>query len=131
VQVVLILALATVLGWEPNATAGVAVVGVLLGTSAFAGIGLILAGRLPGVVNLAVTNALYLVLLLVGGMVFPLDKLPGPLETLARLTPAAALAEVLRAGLNGGHVPAGAFALLLAWGVLAPVAAALLFRWEP
>ena len=44
---------------------------------AFAGVGLTLAGRLPGEINLAAQNGLYLVLLLLGGMVIPFAKLPG------------------------------------------------------
>ena len=50
---------------------------MVVGTVAFAGIGLALAGRLRGEVNLAAANGLYLVLLLLGGMIFPLDELPG------------------------------------------------------
>ena len=53
-----------------------AIAGVVVGTMAFAGIGLTLAGRLPGEINLAAQNGLYLVLLLLGGMVIPFAKLP-------------------------------------------------------
>jgi len=131
IQTAAIGTLAVALGWEPSGASVIGVAAALLGAAAFAGIGLTLAGRLPGLTNLAVTNALYLVLLLVGGMVFPLDELPAALETVARATPAAALAEVLRATTAGETVPGGAFAVLLAWAVLAPTVAALTFRWEP
>ncbi len=131
VQVVLIVSVAFVLGWDPSASSGLALVSVLLGTAAFAGIGLALAGRLPGLTNLAVTNGLYIVLLLFGGMVFPLDELPGPLETLAKLTPAAALSETLRDAFSGAGVDGAAFAVLLVWAIAAPMMAAATFRWEP
>ena len=65
------------------------------------GIGLALAGRLRGEVNLAAANGLYLVLLLLGGMVFPLDELPAWLRAVSPALPSgAALAEVLRAALT-------------------------------
>ena len=56
---------------------------MLLGTIAFAGIGLLMAGTLRGEVNLAAANGLYLVLLLLGGMIIPLDELPAALEAIA------------------------------------------------
>ena len=46
-------------------------------TVAFAGLGLLMAGTLRAEVTLAAANGLYLLLLLLGGMVFPLSKLPG------------------------------------------------------
>lgn len=131
VQVLLIVAVAFALGWDPTAASGLALVSVLAGTAAFAGIGLTLAGRLPGLANLAVTNGLYIVLLLFGGMVFPLDELPEPLEALARLTPAAALSQTLRDAFSGAGVDGAAFAVLLAWAIAAPLVAAATFRWEP
>jgi ABC-2 type transport system permease protein len=130
VQLVLVLALGALLGWEPDGGAPIALAAVLLGALAFAGIGLTLAGRLSGLANLAVTNALYLVLLLVGGMVFPLDELPAPLEAVARATPAAALSTVLRDALTGDAISTGALGVLVAWAVVAPVVAAATFRWE-
>jgi ABC-2 type transport system permease protein len=130
IQLILVAALALALGWDPAGDALIAPVAVLLGAAAFAGIGLTLAGSLPGLANLAVTNALYLVLLLLGGMVFPLDELPGALEVLAKATPAAALSTALRASLSGGDVPAWSLAVLTAWAVVAPAVAARTFRWE-
>src|SRR5690606_22664056 len=93
IQVVLISATAFALGWRPSATAALAVPAVLAGTAAFAGIGLLMAGTLKGTLTLALANGLYLVLLLLGGMIIPLDSLPAPLEAVARLLPAAALSE--------------------------------------
>ena len=83
------------LGWSPPASGwAAAILGALLGTAAFGGLGLLMAGTLPGLATLAGANALYLVLLLTGGMVIPLDELPAPVATIAKALPAAPLAEV-------------------------------------
>ena len=68
---------------------------MVLGTVAFGGIGLLLAGTLAPLVNLAVLNALFVVLLLLGGMLIPLSKLPGWLADVARVLPPSALADAL------------------------------------
>jgi ABC-2 type transport system permease protein len=130
VQLLVLVPVSYALGWSPDGRWGLALAGVVAGTVAFAGIGLALAGWLPGEVNLAAANALYLVLLLLGGMIFPLDELPSGLEQVARLLPSAALAEVLRAALTAGSAPGRAWATLLVWAVAAPVLAARTFRWE-
>src|SRR5205085_11275981 len=78
VQVAVLTTLAFALGWRPDgAQVGTALIGIALATVAFAGAGLLLGGTLPGLTTLAAANGLYVVLLLVGGMVFPLDSLPG------------------------------------------------------
>ena len=126
-----LIAVAVLLGWSPPAAGWApAVLGALLGTAAFGGLGLLLAGTLPGVGTLAVANGLYLVLLLTGGMVVPLSELPSGLATAARALPAAPLTEVITGSLGGGGVDTWAWVSLTAWAVVAPVAAALLFRWS-
>jgi CRP-like cAMP-binding protein len=69
-------------------------------------------------------------LLLLGGMVVPLSKLPGALRIVAEGLPAAALATVLHRALSGASLDAGPWIVLAVWAVGAPVAAALTFRWE-
>ena len=59
------------------------VVALLLGTLAFAGLGLLLAGTLRAEATLAVANGLFLAFLLLGGIVLPVADLPGPLAALA------------------------------------------------
>ena len=75
---------------------------MVLGTVAFGGIGLLLAGTLKPLVNLAVVNALFVVLLLLGGMLIPLAKLPGWLAGVAQALPASALADALHRTLGHG-----------------------------
>jgi ABC-2 type transport system permease protein len=131
-QAVVLVAVSLALGWHPTAGgAGVAVVVVLLATAGFGGLGLFLAGLLRAEVNLAAANGLWLLLLLVSGMLAPLSKLPGWLEELAKLLPAAALAEALHDTLGLGRaVPGWAWLVLVLWAMLAPTAAVMTFRWE-
>lgn len=131
VQVVLLVVVALLLGWNPGGPVGLAVPAVLLATVAFAGLGLLMAGALRAEVTLAAANGLYLLLLLLGGMIFPLSKLPGGLRAVARGLPSGALSDALHGALSaGGSVPARAWIVLAVWAVVAPVAAARWFRWE-
>ena len=132
IQVAILVPLALLLGWDVDvAGIGMALVAVVLGTSAFAGIGLLLAGTLKGEVNLAAANGLYLVFLLIGGVVIPLDRLPGPLETVASWLPPGALSDALRGALTpGAGVPAQAWVALTIWAVVTPMLAARFFRWD-
>jgi ABC-2 type transport system permease protein len=131
-QIAAIVAVAVALGWQPAAAASdlLAAAGALvLGAAGFAGIGLAMAGRLRALATLALANGLFVILLLVSGIVFPLDRLPGVLATAAGLLPAAALAETLR-GAFDGSVTAGPFAVLAVWALVAPAVAVRVFRWE-
>ena len=130
VQVVVLVAVAVALGWEPSGSAVTVVGAMLLATVAFAGLGLLMAGRLRGETVLAAANGLYLVLLLLGGMVIPVAELPGALRAVARALPAAALSDVLHAASTAASVPGRAWVVLAVWAVAAPVAAAATFRWE-
>ena len=130
-QVAVLVAVAVALGWRPEGRPLLALGAGLLATVAFAGLGLLMAGTLRGEVTLAAANGLYLVLLLLGGMVFPLERLPGALRSFAELLPAAALSTALDSALGAsGTVPGKAWLVLLAWAVAAPAAAAATFRWE-
>jgi ABC-2 type transport system permease protein len=130
-QVAVIVVVAALLGWNPGGSLGLAIPAILLGTIAFAGLGLLMAGTLRAEVTLAAANGLYLVLLLLGGMIFPLSKLPSGLRDVAEALPAAALSEALRGATSaGGSIPGRAWVVLVVWAVLAPLAAARTFRWE-
>jgi ABC-2 type transport system permease protein len=145
-QVVLLVGVAALaFGWRPGGPAAgspggpeaawsalaLTALTLLLGTAAFAGLGLLLAGTLRAEATLALANGLYLLFLLLGGTVFPLERLPGPLAAFARLLPAAALSDALRAALSpGAPPPLGALALLAAWAAATVGAASRTFRWE-
>ncbi|MFM8867972.1 MAG: ABC transporter permease [Ilumatobacteraceae bacterium] len=133
VQIALIALVGRALGWSADAaswlTAGVAVV---IATCAFAGIGLVLAGILRAEVNLAAQNAVYLVMLLVGGIVIAEESMPSGLVDVSALLPATALGRVLRDAMAGSS-PFGipAWWVLVAWAIVAPLAAARFFRFAP
>jgi ABC-2 type transport system permease protein len=130
VQVILLVAIALALGWRPHAVAGLAVAAEVLATVAFAGIGLAMAGALRAELNLALSNAVYIVLLLTGGIVFPVSKL-GAVAGAARVLPAAALSRALQVTLgHGGTVPAESWIVLVVWAVMAPAIAVATFRWD-
>jgi ABC-2 type transport system permease protein len=131
VQAALIVITGIILGWDVTGGLLLAIVLLLVGTVAFAGIGMLLAGTLRAEANLAVANGLFLVLLFLGGMAYPLEKLPDVIETFAKALPAAALSETVRAVLTPGvGFPTGELVVLLVWAVAAPLAAIRWFRWE-
>jgi ABC-2 type transport system permease protein len=133
VEVVQFVVLATIgfaLGWRPSLSVVLVLAAVLLGTACFAGVGLTMAGRLKGEVNLAAVNGLYLLLLLFGGMVVPLSKLPGPLRAIGRILPSGALSEAMRQAVGEVARTSRPWIILVGWAALACTAAARLFRWE-
>jgi ABC-2 type transport system permease protein len=132
VQILLLLGIAVLaLGWRPEGNPGLAIVAVLLGTAAFGGLGLWMAGALRAEATLALANGLYIGLMLLSGTFVSLSALPAFLAVPARVLPATALADLLRAGLTPMRsVPLESLGVLVAWAVLAPLAAALTFRWE-
>lgn len=130
-QAVVLVLVGLALGWRPGGQPALAVPAILLATVGFAGVGLLMAGALRAEVTLAAANGLYLLLLLLGGMVFPLSRLPGPLRVVAEGLPSGALSDALHGALAAGAVvPDRAWVVLAVWAVAAPLAAATTFRWE-
>lgn len=133
IQIALLLAIAWfVLGWRPAATLspGLVALALLLGTIAFAGLGLAMAGRLRTEAVLALANGLFLVFLLLGGIVIPITDLPLELAALASFVPAAPLTDLLRIAFGATGDPGPPLALLGAWAALATALAAFTFRWD-
>ena len=131
VQAVLLVAVGLALGWSPHGSP-LAVVGLLIiGTAAFAGLGLLLAGTLKALTTLVTANLIYIILLVAGGVIFPLTSFPAAVRRALELLPVAALSDGLRTVLRaGGAVPLHDWVTLLAWAVVGLTAAALSFRWE-
>ncbi len=134
IQVALLGVAALVLGWHPRGgvNGAASVVGLLvLGSAGCAGIGLSLAGQLRAEVNLAASNGLYLVLLLVSGIVVPLSTMPLPIGRVAVGLPPGAMAEGLHRVLGQGIAPTITdWIVLIVWAVLAPLGAARTFRFD-
>ena len=133
-QGALILIVALAIGWRPDASpAAIAVVPllILLGTAAFSGLALLMAGTLRAEATLAGANLVYIVLLGVGGVVFPLTKFPAGARPVLELLPTGALSTGLRSALQQGVAfPAGNTITLVVWAAAAITLAARTFRWD-
>ena len=137
VQVVVLVAVAVAfLGWAPGPgwSPALFLVALILGTAAFAGLGLLLAGTLRAEATLALANALFLGFLMLGGIILPIDHLPDFLRPIAAFLPATALSELLRFALDSSNSltisPAAPLGILAAWAVAAIALAARTFRWD-
>ena len=131
-QVAVIAALAAALGWSPDLTVpGVvgALAVLLLGTAAFASLGLLLAGALRAEATLAAANLVYLLLLAGGAVVIPASSY-GAAAPLVELLPSGALGNGFRAALMDGSVPAGSLAVLAVWALAGTLLTSRTFRWE-
>ena len=121
------------LGWRPaGGVIGVlvAVPTVLLVGLVMAALGLVLAGTLTAELTTAVSNALFLVLLMLGGVAVEQAVLPDALAAIGAATPLGAGVLTLRALLDG-TVGAGSGLLSLAvWGTVGAAIAVRSFRWE-
>ncbi len=132
-QLVLISVVGVALGWRSQVDAAL-IAGtltlVLLGTAAFASLGLLMAGSLRAEATLAGANLVYVVLLVAGAVVVPLSSYPDGMRDVVSWLPSAALAEGLRAVLSGAGLEWGWVAVLLLWSVLAAGLTTRTFRWE-
>jgi ABC-2 type transport system permease protein len=128
-QVALICGVGQALGWDPEPNLAAAVLALLLGTAAFAALGLLLAGALRAEATLAVANLVYLLLLAAGGLVLPTSSY-GALEPVLNLLPSGALGEALRAALIDGALDGPALVVLLVWAVVGTVITSRTFSWE-
>jgi ABC-2 type transport system permease protein len=132
VQAVVIAGAGAALGWRPDVEPVPLVASLVLAIVAFTGLALVVAGRLRALVALAAANALFVGLLLLSGMVFPLDELPSGLRAVVRALPSTALAEAVRGSLTDGvAVPGRVWPVLAVWAAAGAGLAVALFRWEP
>ncbi|UBU09743.1 ABC transporter permease [Nonomuraea gerenzanensis] len=131
IQAVVIVAVGLALGWRPQGSFLSAVLLVVLGTAAFSGLGLLMAGTLRAEATLAAANLVYLVLLGVGGVMFPLSKFPEGVRPVLEALPISALTGGLRAVLTeGAALPLVPVVVLVAWAVLSLGLVSRTFRWE-
>lgn len=129
-QVALLTAIALALGWSPQGNPSSVLLLLVLGTAAFSGLGLLMAGTLKAEATLAAANLVFLLLLVGGGVMVPLEKFGAAGDVLA-LLPISALSDGLRDVLQGGAgMPWGDALILTVWAVLGLGAAARFFRWE-
>lgn len=130
-QAVLICLFGLVLGWRPHGGAVSATVLIVLGTFAFGGLGLLLAGTVRAEITLASANLIWLVLMFAGGIAIPLSRYPQGVADVLRYLPSAALSDGLHQVLEqGAGLPVRPALILLLWAAVALPAAARWFRWE-
>ncbi|SEF05364.1 ABC-2 type transport system permease protein [Streptomyces sp. 2112.3] len=130
-QTVLLTAVALALGWSPHGNPLSVLLLLLLGTAAFSGLGLLMAGTLKAEATLAAANLVFLLLLVGGGVIVPLDKFPEAAQSVLGLLPIAALSDGLRDVLqHGAQIPWRDLGILAVWSVLGLGTAARFFRWE-
>ncbi|MFD9883649.1 ABC transporter permease [Streptomyces alboflavus] len=130
-QIALLTAIAFALGWSPHGNPFAVLLLLVLGTAAFSGLGLLMAGTLKAEATLAAANLVFLLLLVGGGVIVPLDKFPGAVESTLGLLPISALSDGLRDVLqDGAAMPWADLGILAVWSVLGLGAAARFFRWE-
>ncbi|NEW73246.1 ABC transporter permease [Streptomyces rhizosphaericus] len=130
-QIVLLTAIALALGWSPHGDPLSVALLLILGTAAFSGLGLLMAGTLKAEATLAAANLVFLLLLVSGGVIVSLDKFPGGVRSALELLPISALSGGLRDVLqDGAGMPWRDLGILAVWAVLGLGAAARFFRWE-
>jgi ABC-2 type transport system permease protein len=130
-QVILLTVIAYALGWSPHGDPLSVLLLLVLGTAAFSGLGLLMAGTLKAEATLAAANLVFLLLLVGGGVIVPLDKFPSGAQDVLGLLPISALSDGLRSVLqHGAGTPWGDLGILAVWAVVGLAAAGKLFRWE-
>lgn len=116
------------LGWRPHWHPG-ALVLLVLGTAAFSGLGLLMAGTLRAEATLALANLVFLLLMAAGGVVLPTSSY-GVLGKAAALLPSGALGDGLRQAFGEGTFSVHAAVVLLVWAVVAAALTARTFKWD-
>lgn len=131
-QAVVICGVGLALGWSPDGgVLGVvlAIAGAVLGTLAFASLGLALAGTLRAEATLAAANLVYLLLMMGGGVLLPRNTY-GDAGAVLRLLPSGALGDVIRAAFLDGRADLVGFAVLAVWAAVGAGLASRYFKWE-
>ncbi len=130
-QLLALVAVGLILGWNPSSiNLPSLLLALVLGTSCFAGLGLIMAGRLRAEINLAAQNGLYLVLLLLGGILIPNSELPKSIAWLAEVLPSSLLSELLRSIFGNDELKISDLASLAIWAIGACLVAVFSFKWS-
>ena len=130
-QLLALVAVGLILGWNPSSiNLPSLLLALVLGTSCFAGLGLIMAGQLRAEINLAAQNGLYLVLLLLGGILIPNSELPKSIAWLAEVLPSSLLSELLRNIFGNNELKISDLASLAIWAIGACLIAVFSFKWS-
>lgn len=130
VQLIVLLGVAVVLGYRPEASGILpAAVFLIVGAIAFTSLGLFVAGTLRPEATLAITNLLWVLLGAAGGSVFPL-KDGGFFTPVLQWLPSAALGDGLRAALLEGQWALLPLLIISLWAGLATALTVKFFSWK-
>ncbi len=128
-QILVIGGVGFALGWDPAASVLGLLLTVVLGTAAFAGLGLLVAGSLRAEATLAAANLVYLLLLAGGAVVLPTSAY-GSFGDVVAYLPSGALGDAMRAALSDAAVAGRDLVVLAVWAVIGAAATARTFTWE-
>jgi ABC-2 type transport system permease protein len=128
-QIAVLAVVAVILGWHPEDGVVGAVLAIVLGTAAFASLGLFVAGVLRAEATLAAANLVYLLLLAAGAVVLPSSSY-GAFGHVTAWLPSGALGDAMRSACLHGDVAWRDLAVLLLWAAIGSVLTARTFRWE-
>ena len=128
-QIVVLSGVALALGWEPRAALLPALLAIVLGTAAFASLGLFVAGVMRAEATLAAANLVYLLLLAGGAVVLP-SSAYGGYGDFAALLPSGALGDALRQAFWHGTFDWASMLVLLVWAGVGTLLTARTFTWE-
>ncbi len=133
IQLAALLGTGFALGWNPagglDAVFGLMLM-VLCGTAAFASLGLLMAGVLRAEATLAAANLLYLLLLVGGAVMTPVDEYPAGMQDVVRVLPSAALANGMANATIEGVIPWAAALSLALWAGVLGYLVSRTFRWD-
>lgn len=132
VQSLVLVGTALAMGWRPGPQSLALVPLAILGTACFAALGFALGGAVRAEATLAIANAVFLVLVALGGTAIPAASLPPVLAAAVSVLPSSALGDLLRwsTGYPGTGGLAVDVALLVAWGLLGAAVARRTFAWR-
>ncbi|MFT4262100.1 MAG: ABC transporter permease [Nocardioides sp.] len=128
-QLIVIGGVGQLLGWTPQPGAIGFLLAIVLGTAAFASLGLFVAGVLRAEATLAAANLVYLLLLAGGAVVLPAHAY-GEFGDVTRLLPSGALGEAVRTAFLDNGVAWRDLGVLLVWAVAGSTLTARTFKWE-
>lgn len=114
---------------------GALVFALLLGTVAFAALGLALTGLVKSSEgSSAIVNAIYLPMVFISGVFWSTESMPSFLRAIADVLPLTYLLELMRSVFTEEDAlssSAGAIAVVAIWGLAGVILALRMFRWEP
>ncbi|MFT4148015.1 MAG: ABC transporter permease [Micrococcaceae bacterium] len=131
IQLIVISIIAIMNGWHP-VVSGIpyAAISVILGVAAFTSLGLLMGGTLRAEATLALANLIFVLLVAVGGLIYPSSMLPPVLRWFSEHSPSGALGDALRVALEQGQASPYAWIVLLVWIIVCTFGCVKFFKWQ-